>query len=62
MVDSRFNDMLARGYEPGKMYGASPLCWCARKPEHLVRSGGSQLVHLCEEHYAEWVQARAEGR
>lgn len=59
---NRFDNMLARGVEPGKTYGAMPLCYCGRRAVYLMGTFGSQLAHLCEEHGQLAKKARAEGR
>lgn len=58
-MTDRYQDMLNRGYEPGKTYySTSPLCHCGRKTEYVVRTLSSQLEHLCVEHYRVWQNAR----
>lgn len=54
----RFGSMLAAGYDPRKTYGSMPLCYCGKKPEYIVRANGSQVEHVCVEHFAAWKRAR----
>ncbi len=57
---NRYQAMLDAGYEPGVRYGASVnLCSCGKRAEYVVRTYGSQVDHVCAEHYQRWKEWRA---